>query len=83
MPSNVHIVSVEYPRGIYFPTFVVDSISKLYLRPSVLSIKDSRFTYIIDGVLLDFFLLIKFEYLSVFERHYKTTEIFHILFYEI
>ena len=54
IPSNVHIVGIEYTQGICPPTFAVNDFSKLFWHPSIILIKDSRSAQIIDGFLSDF-----------------------------
>ena len=69
------IADIDYRHGICSPTFVADDFSKLFLHPSIILTKDS---YCIHNrwCLLSFLVLIKLYYLSVFRRHYNTTEIF-------
>ena len=42
MLLNDDIVDFEKPDGICLPTFVVDEFSRLFLHPSISSIKHSR-----------------------------------------
>ena len=34
LSSNAHIVGIEWPHAVWFPTFVVDDFSGLFLHPS-------------------------------------------------
>ena len=39
---NDDIVDIEKPDGICLPTFVVNEFSRLFLHPSIFSVKDPR-----------------------------------------
>ena len=54
IPSNGHIVDIEYQQRICSATFIVHLFSGLFLHPFTFLLKCSRFEQIIDGVLLDF-----------------------------
>ena len=42
MLINDDLIELETPDGILSPTLVVDDLSRLFLHPSIFSIKDSR-----------------------------------------
>ena len=44
MLLNDDIVDIEKPDGMFSPTFVVNQFSKLFLHPSIFSIKHLRST---------------------------------------
>ena len=41
IPSNAHIIDIDYPQGICSAIFVVDDFAGLFLYPSTFLIKDS------------------------------------------
>ena len=51
---NDDTVDIKTPDKICSLTFVVDEFVRLFLHPLIFSIKHSRYAYIINGVLSDF-----------------------------
>ena len=43
IPLHFHIVEIEYPQGLSFPTFAANNFSELLFHSSIILIKNSRF----------------------------------------